>query len=376
MQKRSPVSSSHPRAADAAIQAQQHALRSRLGFVALVLAVGLGLSWFGVGHVLLALRSIFDWTDINLLLRWSGLLLLVLIPTAGIYSLVTQFAFWEGWLDGLPDPTALFPDSPSISEHRCFVVYLDGIHQLERDHPPRVSAFLGLLDQQLNPATRLVKGLEAYTVLPVALAQDIGSAWFWRRLFALQEEHPNGWIQLLAAVLVQANNVIKVGISSDHRYGPIMNYELWLKIALRLGEVGFRPDQGQRVVLVGYSGGAEMAMGVADYLRRICRSPVSIVSFCGVFSGNQLLNQLSKITMIIGSRDPVAAFGRIAYPGRSPLLPLSNWNRALKHFCIERREIDGMNHNGFRGPFAELHRQAVVDQIVQAIESEDAVALR
>ena len=289
---------------------------------------------------------------------------------------MTQFAFWEGWLDGLPDPTALFPDSPSISEHRCFVVYLDGIHQLERDHPPRVSAFLALLDQQLNPATRLVKGLEAYTVLPVALAQDIGSAWFWRRLFALQEEHPNGWIQLLAAVLVQANNVIKVGISSDHRYGPIMNYELSLKIALRLGEVGFRPDQGQRVVLVGYSGGAEMAMGVADYLRRICRSPVSIVSFCGVFSGNQLLNQLSKITMIIGSRDPVAAFGRIAYPGRSPLLPLSNWNRALKHSCIERREIDGMNHNGLRGPFAELHRQAVVDQIVQAIESEDAVALR
>ena len=223
MQKRSPVSSSHPRAADAAIQAQQHALRSRLGFVALVLAVGLGLSWFGVGHVLLALRSIFDWTDINLLLRWSGLLLLVLIPTAGIYSLVTQFAFWEGWLDGLPDPTALFPDSPSISEHRCFVVYLDGIHQLERDHPPRVSAFLALLDQQLNPATRLVKGLEAYTVLPVALAQDIGSAWFWRRLFTLKEEHPNGLIQLHAAVLVQANNVIKVGISSDHRYGPIMN---------------------------------------------------------------------------------------------------------------------------------------------------------
>ena len=114
-----------------------------------------------------------------------------------------------------------------------------------------------------------------------------------------------------------------------------------------------------------------MAMGVAEYLRRICRAPVSIVSFCGVFSGNQLLSQLSKITMIVGSRDPVAAFGRIAYPGRSPLLPLSNWNRALKHSRIERREIEGMNHNGLSGPFAELHREAVVEQIVQAIESED-----
>jgi hypothetical protein len=30
-----------------------------------------------------------------------------------------------------------------------------------------------------------------------------------------------------------------------------------------------------------------------------------------------------------------------------------------------------MNHNGLSGPFAELHREAVVEQIVQAIESED-----
>ena len=81
-------------AKQAAIQAQQRSTRSRLAFIVLVLALGLGVSWFGVGHVLLALRSVFDWADINLLLRWSGLLLLVLIPTAGIYSLVTQFAFW------------------------------------------------------------------------------------------------------------------------------------------------------------------------------------------------------------------------------------------------------------------------------------------
>ena len=117
-------------AQQAAIQAQQHSTRSRLVFIVLVLALGLGVSWFGVGHVLLALRSVLDWADINLLLRLSGLLLLVLIPTAGIYSLVTQFAFWEGWLEGLPDPTALFPTSPAAAEHRCFVVYLDGIHQL------------------------------------------------------------------------------------------------------------------------------------------------------------------------------------------------------------------------------------------------------
>jgi hypothetical protein len=343
--------------------------RFNLRLLALVLLVGLGINLIGFGHVLLALRRVLSAADLSLLLHLIGVSLLILIPASGIYSLITEFAFWEGWLEGLPQPEQLFATVESTgARHRCYVVYLDGIHQLERDHPPRVSAFLELLEQHLENQALLVRGLETYTVMPVALAEDAGSAWFWRRLFALQEQHPNGLMRLLAAVLVQANNVIKVGISSDRRYGPIMNYELALKITLRLAEVGFRPDAGCRVVLVGYSGGAEMAMGVADYLRRITRSPVSIVSFCGVFSGNQVLEQVASITTIVGSQDPVAAFGRIAYPGRSPLLPLSNWNQALRKGGVQRREISGMNHNGASGPFSETFRLPVITAILAALQ--------
>ncbi|MBM5806827.1 MAG: alpha/beta hydrolase [Cyanobacteria bacterium M_surface_10_m2_179] len=347
--------------------------RFNLKVLLLVLAIGLGINLVGVGHLALAVRSALSPADLQLLLQLIGLLLLVLIPAAGIYSLVSEFAFWEGWLQGLPAPASLFSQAPpATASHRCYVVYLDGIHQLECDHPPRVSAFLELLEQQLAAETLLVRGLETYTVLPVALAEDAGSAWFWRRLFALQDQHPNRLTQLLAAVMVQANNVIKVGISSDRRYGPILNYELALKICLRLAEAGFRPGAGSRIVLTGYSGGAEMAMGVADYLRRITQAPVSIISFCGVFSGNQVLDQLSGITTIVGSKDPVAAFGRIAYPGRSPLLPLSNWNKAQAAGCIQRLEIEGMNHNGSRGPFSERFRLPVIKAILAALESPTA----
>jgi hypothetical protein len=358
-------------ASTSAARIQQLAQRFNLRLLAVVLAIGLSLSLVGVGHLLLALRAMLTAADLALLMRLVGVLLLVLIPTAGIYSLVTQFAFWEGWLQGLPQLHELF-DSAQMApagRHHRFVVYLDGIHQLERDHPPRVSAFLEVLEASLNADTRLVRGLEAYTVLPVALVEDAGSAWFWRRLFALQEQHPNGLVQVLAALLVQANNVIKVGISSDRRYGPILNYELALKIALRLAEVGFRPDLGAELVLLGYSGGGEMAMGVADYLRRICRAPVRIISFCGVFSGNQVLEAVAGITTIVGSRDPVAAFGRIAYPGRSPLLPLSNWNKALKTGSVRRPVITGMAHHGQRGPFSEAYRPQVIAQVVRAVEA-------
>jgi len=352
-----------------AIRSEQGSQRFNLRLLMLVLAVGLGINLIGFGHLWLALRTVLSASDLQVLLQWIGVLLLILIPASGIYSLVTEFAFWEGWLEGLPKPEHLLSEvaGPS-SQHSCYLVYLDGIHQLERDHPPRVSAFLELLEQRLAADTLLVRGLETYTVLPVALAEDAGSAWFWRRLFALQEQHRNRWLELLAAVLVQANNVIKVGISSDRRYGPILNYELALKITLRLAEAGFRRDAGSRIVLVGYSGGAEMSMGVADYLRRITRAPVSIVSFCGVFSGNQVLSDLAGITTIVGGQDPVAAFGRIAYPGRSPLLPLSNWNQALAAGWIRRLEIPGMNHNGASGPFSERYRGPVIEAILTAMQ--------
>ena len=196
-----------------------------------------------------------------------------------------------------------------------------------------------------------------------------GSSWFWRRVFALQEHHPNTLVRLLCGVLVQANNVIKVGISSDRRYGPILNYELALKIALRLADEGFRPGEGCELVLLGYSGGGEMAMGVADYLRRLSRAPVRIITVCGVFSANQVLEAVTSITTVVGSADPVAAFGRIAYPGRLPWLVLSNWNQALRLGQVRRRVVPGMTHNGARGPFAPGGREMVVAQVVAELES-------
>jgi hypothetical protein len=231
-----------------------------------------------------------------------------------------QYAFWNGWLGGLPDPASLFApadqplaasaETPTAADR--FVVYLDGIHQSTEEHPPRVAALLAELRAQLPAGTELIEGVQTYTISPAELAADAGSRWFWRRLFALQESHPNPLVNWTCGALVQANNVIKVGISADRRYGPILNYELALKVAQRLVEAGLRRGSGQRIVLLGYSGGGEMAMAMADVLQVLCRCPVQIVTCCGVFSGNQRLDQVAGIAMVVGSRDPVAALGREA----------------------------------------------------------------
>ncbi|MBM5800056.1 MAG: alpha/beta hydrolase [Cyanobacteria bacterium K_DeepCast_35m_m2_023] len=355
-------------------------LRRLVGLLGwLLLLVGLAVVVIASRHGVDLLRA-FSGDNLRELLTLLGTLVLLLIPISGTYSVASQYAFWSGWLGGLPQRPEPLPitahDADTVAIESA-VIYLDGIHQSERDHPPRVRAFLTELEASLPSGIALLKGLEAYTVTPASLWEDAGGSWFWRRVFALQEHHPNAVVGFVCAFLVQANNVIKVGISSDRRYGPILNYALALKVCQRLVEAQLWPDpvsaRGPReLILLGYSGGGEMAMGMADYLRRLCRCPVRIITFCGVFSGNQLLEQVAQITQVVGSKDAVAAFGRLAYPGRLALLPLSNWNRARRRGQIERISITGMNHNGQRGPFSERYRPAVVQAIVNTLAAAEA----
>jgi len=360
----------------AAVGQQQRHLRRTALRLAVLAALGIGFGLAGIGALPFQPHRGLASADLAVLLRLAGVLLLLLIPIAGIYSLITQYAFWEGWLDGLPAPDQLFAPAPTAGGEavegaapriRRYLIYLDGIHQSASDHPPRITEFLDLLQSRLPPDTELLRGLETYTVMPVSLQEDKGSRWFWRRLFALQESHPSPLVQGLCAALVQANNVIKVGISSDQRYGPILNYELALKIALRLSEAGFRPEAGADLVLLGYSGGGEMAMGVADYLRQLTRAPVRIITVCGVFSANQILDEVGAILTVVGTADPVAALGRLLYPGRLPWFRRSPWNRARQRGVVRRQVVGGMAHNGKRGPFSPPCRQAVVDQVMAAL---------
>ena len=303
------------------------------------------------------------------LLIWFGSVLVVVVALLGVYSVMEDFVFWEGWMSGLPDPSSLFASGVEASgRHQHYVVYLDGIHQSEESHPPRVSDFLSCLQESIAEDTMLVKGIEAYTITNTGLRSTTFAGWLWQRLFALQEHHSSGLVRFICAFCVQANNVIKVGISSDRRYGPVMNYELALKIARRLDAIGFRPHQASRIVLVGYSGGGEMAIGTAEILQQLCRVRVQVITICGVFSGNGALESVNDVAMVVGSQDPVAALGRIAYPGRLSLLPLSNWNRWQRHHALHRYTIEGMNHNGASGPFSTAFRGTVVQAICRELE--------
>ena len=353
----------------AAVQHHRRRLRKVRRWLVVVLVCVVMLGLLGLTAVRRDAASLLQPESLLELLIWFGSVLVVLVALAGVYSVMVDFVFWEGWMNGLPDPSRLFTaDEEASGRHQHYVVYLDGIHQSEESHPPRVSDFLGCLEESIAEDTMLVKGIEAYTITNAGLRSTTFAGWLWQRLFALQEHHPNGLVRFICAFCVQANNVIKVGISSDRRYGPVMNYELALKIARRLDAIGFRPHQASRIILVGYSGGGEMAIGTAEILQQLCRVRVQVITICGVFSGNGELESVNDVAMVVGSQDPVAAFGRIAYPGRLSFLQLSNWNCWQRHHSLQRYMIEGMSHNGSSGPFSTAFRGAVVEAICRELE--------
>jgi hypothetical protein len=92
----------------AAIREQLLTLRldRRLALAVLLILLALGAAISPrLRELLLAL---LDPAELWLLLPWGLAALLLLVPIAGIVSLVSQYAFWEGWLSGLPDPATIF----------------------------------------------------------------------------------------------------------------------------------------------------------------------------------------------------------------------------------------------------------------------------
>jgi hypothetical protein len=66
---------------------------------------------------------------------------------------------------------------------------------------------------------------------------------------------------------------------------------------------------------------------------------------------------------------PVAALGRLADFERLALMRHSPRKRAVSRGLVLRRVIAGMGHNGRQGLFWSQGRDAVVEQVISALES-------
>ena len=335
--------------------------------------------------ILLLLNPIRNWlfgwyTNLSGLWRlifnlgWIGV---VAIVFAGILAPLESLGWWAGWYDDDLDmaersPETLQPTSREPVDR--YVVYLDGIAQSGNEHTPDIEDFLVALKPALPSGVELVQGLMMYSVLNRPLDEDRPLAFLWRLADKMRWTNPAA----LLGLLVNLRNLIIVAVSSDKRYGPIYNQGIAQVILDGLIDRGYQLGSGIPITLIGYSGGGEMSVASAPYLKRSTNAAIEVISLGGVMSANNNVLMLEQLYHIVGDKDTVERIGPIMFPGRWKVFPLSYWNRGKRKGKVTILSAGAVGHQvpgGYMDPKATLpdgrtHLQKTIEMILQILRGE------
>ncbi len=285
---------------------------------------------------------------------------LIALLVAGLLSPFEALGWWAGWYgDGIEThipckvSDQLLSDPQGSGEggsNRAntapsrYLIYLDGISQSCADYPIRVQNFLDELAAALPPDIVLVQDILAYSALNRPLTAQRPFSTVWRlinRLEAWNEQSP-------LDMLVNLRNTFQVAVSTDNRYGPVFNRGTAQVILNSLRQQNYRP--GTPITLLGYSGGAQVALGAVTYLKYALDVPIEVISLSGVLSGNNGVTDIDRLYHLTGSRDMLAQIGAMMFPKRWPILSFSSWNQAKKEGRVQLVPLGSVSHNGGNGP--------------------------
>jgi hypothetical protein len=268
---------------------------------------------------------------------------------AGVLSPFEALGWWAGWYGREPDELeATSADgaaaAPPPETPRHYVVFLSGINSVSGEaFAEREIAFLARLKRAL-PETVLVDDLFPYSVTAQPLTGSRVFARFWRWALARKLSGPG-----LAGFLINLRNLWQVAVSADSRYGPMYNQGSAQMILGGLKRHGYHVStQGRQpapVLLIGYSGGGQIAVGAAPHLKKIIGAPVTVISLGGVMSADPGLLSLERLYHLYGTRDNVQRLGNIFFPGRWPFIP-SPWKSAKARGIIKLIPMGPMDHTG------------------------------
>jgi predicted Abi (CAAX) family protease len=259
-------------------------------------------------------------------LLFLGLLLVVVVALVSPFE---ALGWWSGWnkhqleTDKLDQLTLLEAEAHAEADH--YVVYLTGVGGFSGTWlGDREVLFLELLLERLPGKTVVVRDVFPFSVSnnPLNGERLLTRLWNW-----IHHRQVKNSADIFAFIIV-LRNLFQVAISSDPRYGPINNLGVAQEISRSLVGKGYQPGSGKTITLIGYSGGAQVSLGVTRYLHRTLEAPIQIFTFGGVMADDPGLDDVEHLYPLIGGKDFFPKLGAIIFPGRWPLLPYSHWNKA------------------------------------------------
>ncbi len=222
----------------------------------------------------------------------------------------------------------------------CFVVYLTGIGGSGEDLARREVGFVERVQERV-PEAILVTDVFPFSVTNNPLTGERPLAWLWSYLHRARLTAKS----LLFEFWIGARNVFQVAVCSDPRYGPVFNLGIAREVFASLLQKGYDPRRRTPIFLIGYSGGAQVALGAACYLTRL-RSKVTVITVGGVFSSIPGILLADHLYCLTGSRDRTIHLGPLMFPGRWKISQASVWNQAKREGKVTVIELGPMIHSG------------------------------
>ncbi|MCA9839890.1 MAG: hypothetical protein KC422_23480 [Trueperaceae bacterium] len=268
------------------------------------------------------------------------------VMLAMLLAPIEALGWWAGWYRRPRRYHHAYKGSlvaSKASDHSHYVIYLDGIAKGSYKNFADVQTYLDGLKQAL-PEISLIDVLP-YSVTDIPLTRYRPMSRFWR--FARERKLKND--ADLLGFSINLSNLFQVFVSADKRYGPLFNYGMAEKIIEALLAEGYPVGSGKPITIIGYSGGGQIAAGVAPYLKHLLRAPVDLISLGGVISADPGLKDLRYIYHLSGDKDSVEKLGTLFFPGRWPLFQNSSWNYAKRKGKFTYIPIKQCKHNGAGG---------------------------
>lgn len=303
-----------------------------------------------IGQILLWLRG----GTLNLLVL-TGIILLVWGTVAPVGTLVwwvneaESLVFKKNRSKRLPSERQASSDTKS-STINCYIVFLPGVGDFSANQlTPEEEFFLDRL-VELHPNCVAVSDVFPYSAANESLGGRRLLAPLWR--FA---EEADGWLKN-ADVLIKIRNLWRFAISVDERYGPIYNQGIASAIIDRMNATHPIPQnssQPLKIILIGTSGGAQVALSAAPYLNQWLDSEIVVVSVGGVFAGKEGFPVVEHTYHLQGRQDWIEDIGRIIFPSRWPWTVGSPFNQAQQQGNFTVQTIGPQAHDGSTGYFGK-----------------------
>ncbi len=284
---------------------------------------------------------------VKLTINLIGISLIALLCSI-IFTPLESLTWWAGWYE---TPTlrysgSLVAEVPDRQDASVYVLYLDGINQGTYQYLPIVENFLDSLADATPSDVVIIKGIMPYSATNRPLTENRPLAFLWNILDSIAQRNPDNPI----AGIINLRNVAAVAVAADPRYGPIQNQGLAQVLFDSLLHFGYPLSSKKPIALIGYSGGGQMSMGSVSFLKQATGAPIEVISLAGVISGNTGAMEVERLYHLVGQKDGVEKLGPIMFPGRWPLLFLSNWNCAKRRDKISFVSLGPVAHNAEAGP--------------------------